>query len=90
MPGAVPQASGVPAQMVIRCFHTVISVGRVAKGDATAREVRRIISEEMKWLCVDVLESRCDRVRMTSGAHLVARLHVDLRRQASAVCTASR
>ncbi|WP_143765864.1 putative leader peptide [Catenulispora acidiphila] len=27
---------------------------------------------------------------MTSGAHLVARLHVDLRRQASAVCPASR
>ncbi|WP_349260765.1 putative leader peptide [Actinocrinis sp.] len=27
---------------------------------------------------------------MTSGVHLVARLHVDLRRQASAVCCASR
>ncbi|WP_349260326.1 putative leader peptide [Actinocrinis sp.] len=27
---------------------------------------------------------------MTSGVRLVARLHVDLRRQASAVCCASR
>ncbi|WP_413562607.1 putative leader peptide [Catenulispora pinistramenti] len=49
-----------------------------------------IISVEMKWTRVDARESRCDRGRMTSGALLVARLHVDLRRQASAVCSASR
>jgi hypothetical protein len=49
-----------------------------------------INSEEPKSTVIDLRGAYCNRVRMTSGAHLVARLHVDLRRQASAVCSASR